>query len=109
MTVVFSRVPPVIFVGDDFEATGQDDSEGAAVAATFNAAEVAAWNQANAGFTSPDSTGELAYLKACMAAAKTALYTIGTQTGGAGFGSLMFGAGDSIRRRLAALGVIDNG
>ncbi len=109
MTCQFSRLPPVIFTGDDFEAGGQDDSEGGTVAAAFNVAETAAWTQANAAIYNADNTGELAYLKSCMAAAKVALYTIGTQTGGAGFGSFMFGVGDTLRRRLAALGVIDNG
>jgi hypothetical protein len=110
MTVVFSRIPPVIFNGDDFEAVGDDDGDGGTVAATFNAAEVAAWNLANAAPTSADSTGELGYLQACMAAAKTALYTLGTQVGGAGqFNSLAFGVGNTLRTRLRALGVIDNG
>lgn len=91
----------VIFPGDPTDG---------GVGATYNASEAAAWVTAIASAAPTGSTdaAEATYLATCLTAARTALYTPGTQTGGVGpYNSTANGVGQSILNRLIALGTND--
>ncbi len=78
-------------------------------AATYNVAEVTAWNTAIASAAPTGSTdpAEATYLASCLTAAITAGYTPGSQTGGVGAKNATFGVGNAIIQRLLALGTND--
>ncbi|HEV8032024.1 MAG TPA: hypothetical protein VGP42_13490 [Stellaceae bacterium] len=90
-------------------AIAPDNGRDGGVAAAYNAAEVTAWTTACSSAAPSGSTdpAEATYLASCLAAAKTAGYTPGTQTGGVGANNATFGVGNAIIQRLLALGTND--